>query len=368
MKLNYIANSRIPTEKAHGIQIMKMCEAFAKRGCEVELIVPARRNKILDDPFTFYDIQKNFKLTYLPTIDLVGRLPRIGFLIQTFSFLVAAKQYLRAKTGLVYSRELFTNIFFNKTALEIHTLPRKITFIHNFLYKKSKLIVVLTEKVRDTLRGQVKVFVAPDAVDLTKFKVTYSKIEARTKVNLPRDKTIIIYTGHLYSWKGVDTFVEAMKLLNDNFLGVIIGGTQEDRDHYSKKLALQENIKIIGVVKHRKIPAYLKAADIAVLPNSGKFKISRLYTSPMKLFEYMASETPIIASDLPSIREIINEETAYFFKPDNPRDLVDSIKELVSNNNKAETKAKKASELVKKYTWENRATQIIKILQELRLV
>ncbi len=53
-KLIYIANARIPTEKAHGLQTMTMCEAFALKGFNLQLILPRRFNSIKEDPFKYY--------------------------------------------------------------------------------------------------------------------------------------------------------------------------------------------------------------------------------------------------------------------------------------------------------------------------
>ena len=80
MKIIYIANARIPTEKAHGVQIMKMCQAFAKIGNKVTLVLPRRRNPIIADPFEYYVVSQSFNIIKLPTIDLVF-LGKIGFLI-----------------------------------------------------------------------------------------------------------------------------------------------------------------------------------------------------------------------------------------------------------------------------------------------
>ena len=107
------------------------------------------------------------------------------------------------------------------------------------------------------------------------------------------------------------------------------------------------------------MPLYMRAADMLVIPNSAKEDISRLYTSPMKLFEYMASGTPIIASDLPSLREILNESNSSFFIADDVQDLSRVIGEVSSNHKKAQEKAVLASEQVKKYTWQRRAQSIL---------
>ncbi len=74
MKLLYIANARIPTEKAHGLQIIKMCEAFVRQGVDVELVVPFRKHvKALKDKNTFeyYGVGKKFKIRKLPVPDLI---------------------------------------------------------------------------------------------------------------------------------------------------------------------------------------------------------------------------------------------------------------------------------------------------------
>ena len=61
----YIANIRLPTEKAHGVQIMEMCSAFSAQGVNVELVVPKRRNTLIEDPFDFYKIKNNFTISRL---------------------------------------------------------------------------------------------------------------------------------------------------------------------------------------------------------------------------------------------------------------------------------------------------------------
>ena len=83
-KLLYIANIRLPTEKAHGIQIMKMCEAFAHEGVNVELVVPRRFNVIKEDPFAYYGVGKNFTTTRIPSFDLIA-FGKIGFFVQVCS-------------------------------------------------------------------------------------------------------------------------------------------------------------------------------------------------------------------------------------------------------------------------------------------
>ena len=67
MKILYFANSRIPTEKAYGLQIMKTCEALAENGVSVDLILPTRKNRPFKgiDVFEYYGVKKNFEINIL---------------------------------------------------------------------------------------------------------------------------------------------------------------------------------------------------------------------------------------------------------------------------------------------------------------
>ncbi|MDE2021763.1 MAG: glycosyltransferase family 4 protein, partial [Patescibacteria group bacterium] len=149
------------------------------------------------------------------------------------------------------------------------------------------------------------------------------------------------------------------KLCDDKTLFVFVGGTENDTKAFREKYAFVKNIRVIGKRPHAEIPLYLRAADILVLPNSGKEDLSRLYTSPLKLFEYMASGVPIIASDLPSIREILDESLAYFFTPDDHESLSRAINKVFQNYEEAKGKGASARVVAEKYSWEKRARGIL---------
>ncbi len=360
MKILYIANIRIPTEKAHGIQIMKMCEAFSVQGDEVELVVPWRFNYIKDNPFTYYGVEENFKIKKVFSIDLV-KFGKIGFWIQEVSFSKFAFLYsIFSKPDLIYSRDELPLFFLSplkkNTVYEAHT-PRL-----NFIIKRFNKIVAISQGLKDFYikKGvrEDKIIVAPDAVDIKEFNVGISKEEARKKLNLPLGKKIILYTGHLYKWKGVHTLAESSRYLSKDETMVFVGGIDKDVVKFKEKYGDVQNVFILGQKLHKDMPYYLKSADVLVLPNSGKSDISRLYTSPMKLFEYMASGTPIVASDLPSIREILNEKNSTLIEADNPKALMGGIRLALNKD------GKKALEDVRQYTWDSRALMIIKILQK----
>ncbi|MEK7072214.1 MAG: glycosyltransferase, partial [Patescibacteria group bacterium] len=209
-----------------------------------------------------------------------------------------------------------------------------------------------------------KILVAPDAVDLDQFlDIKESKEELRQKLNLPINKNIIVYTGHLYKWKGVQTLAEASSFLTDHELVVIIGGTDKDILDFKNKNKDLRNILIIGHLPQYLIPSYLKAADVLVLPNSAKSTISSTYTSPLKLFEYMASQRPIIASDLPSIREILNNGNSVLVEPDNSKKMAENIMLILQNSLLSDKISKQSYNDVQKYSWSKRANSIVNFIK-----
>lgn len=367
MKMVYISNSRMPTEKAHGIQIMKMCEAFANLGIDIELLVPRRRNVIKDSPFGYYGVHPCFKITKLPTIDLVGIVPRLGYWLQMISFLFVAKIYLGKKNfDLIYTRDFWSTIFFKNIALELHSLPRRFTSIHKKILTRAKIFIVLTSHIKEGLyfikNYNKRILVSPDGVDLRKFSLSIAKDKARKKLKLPLDKKIVLYSGHLYDWKGAQVLADASAYLNQDTLIVFIGGTEKEIKTFEEKNGDYKNVRILGQRAYAEIPFFLKAADVLVLPNSGKKSISKFYTSPMKLFEYMASGNPIVASDLPSIKEVLNKNNAFLVKPDNPKALAEGISILLEDRELSFDISKKASEDVKNYSWDKRTDKILKFI------
>ena len=374
MRLAYLANIRLPTEKAHGLQIMKTCEALARQGVEVELIVPCRLNRLKDDPFAFYGVEKNFKITKVWCLDLISLkiFGKLGFWIESWTFYQSAKRYLPSpleggKHAVYYTRDLPIAYWLSKKVspvyYEIHTLPDKVSSKHKEAWERCKGLVVISNGLRaGLLRWGIedkKITIARDAVDPKQLEIFESKEECRKRLGLPEHKKIVLYTGHLYEWKGAGIVAESSRDLPEDTEVYLVGGTVEDVKRFRRDYNFP-NLHIVGWQKHQLMPYWHKAADVLVVPTSAKTKIGGLYTSPLKVFEYMLAERLIVAADIPSIREILDESTAVFFVPDDPYSLAQVLKEKVlSSSLEMGEKARRAYELVlQKYTWDKRAEVI----------
>jgi glycosyltransferase involved in cell wall biosynthesis len=381
MKILYIANVRIPTEKAHGLQIMKMCEAFTKAGSIVKLVLPTRKNFQLKNavPFDFYKINHLFDLSYLKTHDPVWlmKLPfglylKIQSTLYTFSLWRYLKKNIKDRVDVIYTRDEyllpFLNQFAEKLVWEAHNLPQKRNYYLKYWRRCHKIIAITAGLKNELVRMGLdpkRILVAPDGVDLNEFsKITADQAEIRKRLSLPLNKKIIMYTGHLYDWKGAHTLARVAPDLTGNELLVFVGGTNREALDFKNKFGREKNILIAGHVNHDLIPSYLAAADVLVLPNSAKKEISRSYTSPMKLFEYLAAKKPIVASDLPSIREILNEDNAILVEPDSSSALAVAINRLLNNPQLANDIASKSNQDVDQYSWSNRAKNIISFISK----
>lgn len=363
-KIYYIANARVPTEKAHGLAIMKMCEALARNGVDVELIIPNRKNSIKIEPFLYYGIERLFKINKLWCVDLVI-LGKIGFWIEAITFSFSVFVFSIFKKGIFYTRDEFFALILKLLSKNIfwesHTAKSKLWI--SFL-KKIDGIIVISRGLRDyyLLSGVIdrKILVSHSGIDKDMFNIYENKENLRTQLSLPINKKLVGYIGKYSTMgklKGVDEMIESFSLVSSKDCALVVVGVD------NKDIKKMPNYCIaIPPVSPRDIPKYTKAMDVLVMnyPNIPHFA---LHMSPLKLFEYMASGRPIVASDLPSIREILGESDAYFFTPDDAESLASAIDQVLSNYDEAQTKADRSLEKVRKYSWTKRAEDILSFIR-----
>ena len=380
MKLVYIANIRLPTEKAHGIQIMKMCEAFALAGTDLELVIPTRTNSDFSevDPFVYYGVKRIFKIIPLKTFDPTFLLafPAGSYgKGQIFFFTLALFKYLKSvqtEDVLFYTRDehLLPLLFkFSKRIIwEGHALserPKK--FIQYF--KACQRIIVLTMSLKKILMdlgiAGKNILVAPDAVDLETFDIDLTIPEARIKLNLPREQIILGYIGTFRTKnmsKGLETVLAALRMIADpKITFAAVGGAETDIKHYqdlARSMNIEGRVMLVPKVDQFQVAIYQKAFNILLMPFP-KNEHYAYFMSPLKMFEYMAAKRPIVTADLPSIREILDEESAVFAEPENSKSFADGIKKILSDSDLADKISLNARQKVQEFTWQKRARNIL---------
>ena len=175
-------------------------------------------------------------------------------------------------------------------------------------------------------------------------------------MGLPINKKVFIYTGSLYPDREVENILLLAKQLPQHFF-CIVGGPDKNKDYYvnlSSKMKL-DNIKFTGHISHSLVPKYLKSADVLLALWSNKVPTIN-YCSPLKIFEYMASGTTIVAHNFPTIQEVLQHKiNAFLVRYGDMDDLVKQSEIALLEN----SCGKLAREHAKKFTWDVRVKKIM---------
>jgi len=371
----YVSNTRLPTEKAHGLALAKLSEAFADVGLSVDIVAPLLWRKRGADYFDYYRVKRNVRLTFLPTIDLIPLhvVRRFAFVLQMLAFSLAAylycKFHYRGRSDVVFFSHDYIPLYFlsflpQPIFYDIHHFPGT-NFMYERVLSKSRIVAVQTKWKIQALSKQFRiephrVIYWPNGTDVEAFARTETVREARRALGLPEEGRFIVYTGQLFQWKGVQTVIRALEFLPVDVHLYLVGGAAEDVERIKREepCAYDPRLHFIASQPHETMPLWLRAADVLVLPNTATQKVSRWYTSPMKLFEYMASGRPMVASDIPSIREVVSEADAFFATPDDPNSFAAQIEQALSNSTEGERRAVHAQEAVRQFSWRERALRL----------
>lgn len=362
---------------------MRTCEEFVRHGHQAELWVPWRRNPQFRgvDPFTYHRVERSFIIRRLPALDLTNIVPgKLGFflMVASFNISVVCYAFLRGlvKKAIFYPLDLrnviLLNIFRPRIYLETHDFYKTpFAWLNRWCFRSARGVIATNRMKMQSLQKEFSLLPGrmlhkPCPVDTAMFRISTSREEARKTLGLPADQTIILYCGQVILWKGVDILLAVSSFLrSEEFIYVIVGGDDMSIEEFKNKHKAinPRNVIVVEGKTHKDIPLLLRSADILVLPNTARDYTSKYDTSPVKLFEYMASGRPIVSSDLPSLRNIVDENMVWFFEPDNPRALADAIHSALADPQKSSEKGACAQEEAEKYTWQRRFTDIFKFIE-----
>ncbi|MGD2026987.1 MAG: glycosyltransferase family 4 protein [Anaerolineales bacterium] len=375
MKIVCTAPSQIPSNTANSIQAMKACHALAQLGHAVTLVVPGEPpagapTGRWEQLANHYGLETPFEVIYIPPYE--GRTARRLFPWR------AVWQARRLQPDLIYTW------YFQSAAaallvglpvqVEIHDLPPgrfgQLWYRLFLRLPGKKRQLVITQALADDLRAhysspEVYTVIAPNGVDLERYSELPPSQEARKQLGLP-DRPTAACTGHLYTGRGVELFLG----LAENFPRVQfmwVGGRTQDVDYWrerAERLKL-DNVIFTGFVPNADLPRYQAAADILLMPygrqvggSSGAAPVR--YFSSMKMFEYMAAGRPIVSSDLPVIRETLDEGSAMFCPPEDLAAWAAAVEHLLEDTVHALQLKNKALRQVQEYTWLARARKALK--------
>jgi len=207
--------------------------------------------------------------------------------------------------------------------------------------------------------------VAPDGIDLERYGDQPGKDEARKRLGIDPGAFVAGFSGHMYPGRGIDRIFDIALRMPD-VVFYLMGGMEEHIEENRRIMKNRgiENIVFTGFVVNSELPLYQAASDVLLMPYQRRVAAVSTadiasFFSPMKMFEYMAANRLIVSSDLPVLREILDETNAVLCPPDDTEAWCEAINRARNDPSWAEKIAEKARSDVERYTWRNRVRRIL---------
>lgn len=367
--LHYVHHVNVRERSANTIQVARMCDAFARAGANVTLWHPAYHAAPLLPEARWrdaYGVGASFRARALPgTAREVGRLRP----------LVKLQSYARITAELFAAETVFTRCFtaahYFATALrltrrgpglvfEAHDLPTSAARARAL--SRVDGVVAITQRLAEDIAVRAapkRTLVAPDGVPAAWLEDALTREQARAQVALEGDHRLVVYTGRLHP--GTAQLLADVGRRLAGRARVVAVGMGAEAIHVP-----EDHLTVRGPVSAAETRALQHAADVLIAPYTRELPWAR-YTSPIKLFEYMAAGRPVVASHLPVLDEVLrHDDNALLVALDDARALADGVRALLDAPERAERIARRAHADAAQYTWEARAARLLAFFAEVR--
>lgn len=361
--IQYLSLSTFPSSAANAIQVVKMCEAFARQGCATRLHAFARKGApkaSLSEIAGHYGVDENFDLALYRKV-------------RWRNWVMGLRAAGGGRDRVIYARNVIASYHASRrgrpVVLEIHHPYDTGRVEHGVLKRLSRApqclgAVAISHALKDRLAQDYpgfegRILVAPDAASPM----------ARSQVRdpQPRSRFQVGYVGSLYAGKGFSRIAGlAGRLPWATFH--VIGEVEQLRQRGIDPESLPGNLVLHGYQPPSAMAALLSGFDAVLAPYRRQVKPHAAldiapWMSPLKLFEYMAAAKPIVASDLPVIREVLAHETTALLCSADARDDGDwaaALERLADDPDLARRLAANAyDQWTRHYTWDARARKIL---------
>ena len=184
---------------------------------------------------------------------------------------------------------------------------------------------------------------------------------------------VLLYIGTLADWQGLEIVIRALpKILEQEAVRLRIVGRGRSRQRkllakQIRKLGVQDNVIVQPAVPHHEVPALIAESDICLAPLGLNDRNVTQGACPIKVLEYMASSRPLIASNIPIVRELVREDVdALLFSPNDPEDLARQALALLKDYELSGRLANSATERARtKFTWHEAQKKLVKLYGKL---
>lgn len=195
------------------------------------------------------------------------------------------------------------------------------------------------------------VYVIPNGIEVDRF-VSLSKRNSREELNIAEGDKVVIFVGRFRPEKDIACLIRAMEILvarNPKVRALIIGeGPEEEKlVELTRKVNLDRHVNFAGQVAPKKVPEYMAAADVFVLPSLSE-------GFPGVILEAMASGLPVVATRVTGIPEIITDgENGFLVSPGDYKQIAEAVLPILENDELSQRMSENNKTKVKQYSWRN---------------
>ena len=355
-----------------GIYVYQLCKELIRQGHEVDVIASLKSRSKLRTPFKIFKIN----LSKLPILGMI----KWGIEAYVCSIkLMQTTKYDVINVHCPLSSSIYPFVYASRIpmVITIHTgwsLTNPRYPLHQKMFSlirdlvsciKSRKIIVLNKSYGQELRRwsiyQEKIVYIPNAVDWQRFAIKRNGKETfREKFRIPREAIVLFYMGRIAKYKGVESLLDAIRILQKTtreHIWVIIAGDGPLRSSLMKKYCNLQNVLFTGSLwKSEKTSAY-QESDLFVIPSV------RGEGMPTVLLEAMAAGLPIISTRIPGTVEVIRKEFGMLVNPSDPMELARAILDMIADASSLRKMGQKAKLWSRQFDWAIIGEQIAELFR-----
>lgn len=382
LRIGYVTDERFPSVHTDCQQIVKTADALGGQGCSVDLIQPRLARHLL--------VPRGRRTAEICAyFNVAGRFAVRDLLLWPASNLRVEKVFhglaapcVAAVRGydVVYTRNLLPLSLGVALGLPVlfetyRALPRSDPGAWRIVAAAARArgflgICTHSEYARGAMTAAgadpETVAAIPNGYDPRDYAAAPPREEARRRLGIPNDLPVAVYAGHVRPDKGVGSLVDLAEDRPDVRF-VVVGGSPSEVQGLAGVVRARGvgNVTLAGRVPVARVPWYLSAADVLVLPpTAGPLRAAGRTVLPMKTFAYLAAGRPVLAPDLPDTAGILmHESNCLRVAPDDRPAAAAALLRLVREGGLAGSLGARAASDAARYTWEGRAQRLVEFMQ-----
>jgi glycosyltransferase involved in cell wall biosynthesis len=277
---------------------------------------------------------------------------------------------LRKKKVVYDSHE----IYFERTLFDKGTnrLKRPILVaFEKYIAKKAEAVITVNNSISNYLKKKYGIrapVVIRNLAELVEKEKSFDPL--RSSLGIDEDIKIVLYQGAFLRNRGLEKLVDAAAYIDDGVL-IVIMGYGHLKEELKKRVAhkgLGKKVIIADAVNHGDLLQYTMSADLGISPIQNS-SLSYYYSTPNKIWEYIAAGIPFLTSDFPEVRKLaVEEDMGEIIDPENAVDVANRIHHLLKNRAVYLRKQTNVKRLAREeYNWKNEEERLVLLYKKVNL-